>query len=124
MSLDGQQILVVDDEEAVRRIAARMLTQLGYTATEAADGTVALATLRQHAGQHALVLLDLTVPGIDELLAGIEQDDIHVPIVVYSGYDTQALGQRFADRPVAGYLQKPFRLESLRNAVLAALASA
>jgi CheY-like chemotaxis protein len=125
MSPDARQVLVVDDEAAVRRLAARMLTQLGFTAVEAADGTEALAILRRDAGQIALVILDLTIPGmqVDELLTEIERDDIRVPVVICSGHDAQAQRQRFAGHRVAGYLQKPYRLDNLRTAVLAALSA-
>jgi CheY-like chemotaxis protein len=91
-------VLVVDDEAAVRRLAGRMLSPLGYTAVEAADGAQALATLGQSPERFALILLDLTIPGLDveEFLARIERDGLRIPVVISSGYGALDVGARFA----------------------------
>ena len=55
----GYTVLVVDDEEAVRRLACRMLTWTGYQALEARHGREALATIEEHNGPVHLVLTDI-----------------------------------------------------------------
>jgi CheY-like chemotaxis protein len=120
---EDAQILIVDDEPAVRRLAGRMLGQLGFTAVEAADGAQAVEALWRQPERFALVLLDLTIPGLDveEFLAKIERDGLPVPVVICSGYGAQDVEARFSGRAVAGFLQKPFGLENLRTALRDAL---
>src|SRR5688500_19994817 len=60
----GYTVLVVDDEEAVRHLASRMLTFTGYQALEASHGREAIATMEQHAGAIHLVLTDIKMPGM------------------------------------------------------------
>jgi PleD family two-component response regulator len=71
----GYTVLVVDDEEAVRRLARRMLTWTGYQALEASHGREAIATIEQHAGAIHLVLTDIKMPGMNgrELGRHVEQ---------------------------------------------------
>jgi CheY-like chemotaxis protein len=116
-------VLVVDDEPSVRRLTTRMLARLGFSTVEAADGTQTVELLRDRADELALVLLDLTVPGLDaeELLTQLERDGSQVPVVICSGYSAQELSARFAGRRVAGFLHKPFGLDGLQAAVLDAL---
>ena len=59
----GYTVLVVDDEEAVRTLACRMLTWAGYQALQAGHGREAIATIEQHAGAIHLVLTDIKMPG-------------------------------------------------------------
>ncbi len=58
-------ILLVDDEESVRRVAERMLTRVGFTVVCAEDGEEALRVLEQHKSRITCVLLDLTMPKMD-----------------------------------------------------------
>ena len=60
----GYTVLVVDDEEPVRRLACRMLTWTGYQALEATHGREAIATMEQHAGGIHLVLTDIKMLGM------------------------------------------------------------
>jgi len=113
-------VLVVDDEALVRRLATRLLARLGFGTVEAADGAETVEILRRRHEELALVLLDLTVPGLDveELLAIAEEAGSAVPVVICTGSDTKELGRRrFAGRRVAGYLQKPYGLAGLRAAL-------
>ena len=61
----GYTVLVVDDEEAVRRLAVRMLTWTGYQAIEARHGREALAAIEEHNGPVHLVLTDMKMPGMN-----------------------------------------------------------
>src|SRR3954451_20850448 len=71
----GYTVLVVDDEEAVRRLACRMLTWSGYQALEARHGREALATIEGHGGPIHLVLTDIKMPGMSgrDLGRAVEQ---------------------------------------------------
>src|SRR3954468_17590342 len=61
---EGYTILVVDDEEAVRHLACRMLTWSGYQALEARHAREALTTIEGHAGPIHLILTDIKMPGM------------------------------------------------------------
>jgi PAS domain S-box-containing protein len=116
------RVLVVDDEPAVRRVAARMLRRLGYEPEEAEDGAVALARVRAQAGCYALVLLDLDMPGMDgraclRALRGVEPE---LPVVISTGLPAAELAEVLAGEEV-GLLPKPYELLRLSETVAAAI---
>jgi len=112
-------VLVVDDERAIRRVAARMLERMGYQVIEAADGEEGVAVYRQYRDQIAAVLLDMSMPNMDgrqcfhELLR-INPD---VKVILSSGYNEQEATQGFAARELAGFVQKPYTLKALRGKI-------
>ena len=110
-------VLVVDDEEAVRSTAAQMIAYFGYEVTQAASGQQALDLARQRQNPFDLVLLDLTMPGMDGFatFAALRQLRPDQRIVVFSGYSAQDARQRFAGQNLNGFLQKPFSTETLRE---------
>jgi len=123
MPVSGGMVLLVDDEQAVRDVASRMLEQAGFRVVSAADGTEAVAVFGDRAGEIGCVLLDLTMPrmGGEEAfreLKGIRPD---VRVVVSSGYSEQEVARRFAGEDVAGFVQKPYLYETLVTRVAAAL---
>jgi DNA-binding response OmpR family regulator len=108
-------VLLVEDEEPLRRYAARLLTELGFTVVGAADGAQALDVFRERGAELSLVLLDLTLPGLsgEAVLSEIQQAG--VPVVLSSGADSLEVRRRFAGRGVAGFLAKPYGLDQLRT---------
>jgi PAS domain S-box-containing protein len=107
-------VLIVDDEEAVRSIAATVLTMHGATALQAASGEAALDLLR---GPQAIsvVLLDMTMPGIsgEETLRRMRMINAGQPVILMSGYSETDTMQRCADLGVVRFIQKPFEIEAL-----------
>jgi PAS domain S-box-containing protein len=106
----GQTVLVIDDEDLVRDVVARMIEDLGYAAVTATDGPAGLAII-DSLPVHA-VLVDLTMPrmgGVDVIKA-LRARRPELPIVLCSGYDRDGRAAR-AD----AYLPKPFRLEALEQ---------
>ena len=91
----GYTVLVVDDEEAVRRLACRMLTWTGYQALEARHGREALATIEEHAGPIHLVLTDIKMPGMNgrELGRHVEPRWPGKPILYMSGFASEVFGE-------------------------------
>jgi two-component system cell cycle sensor histidine kinase/response regulator CckA len=108
-------VLVVDDEEAVRSIAATVLEIHGAGTFIAASGDEALALLRTHGEKISLVLLDLTMPGIngEETLRRMRMLNARQPVILMSGYSEAETMQRSANLGVAGFIQKPFEVETL-----------
>jgi PAS domain S-box-containing protein len=114
-------ILLVEDEEGVRRTAARVLRVHGLTVEEARSGREALERLPSLAGRIDLVLSDIVMPGgVDGLALAreIARRWPELPVVLMTGYtrDTEQV-----DRPL---LHKPFTIDSLMEAVRSALSSA
>jgi PAS domain S-box-containing protein len=109
------RVLVVDDEEIVRTVTARVLTALGYTVITAADGREAVDTLRASREPVDAVLMDLTMPKLDGVAALEELRRLRsdLPVILMSGYNEQDAVARFAAAGLAGFLQKPFSAETL-----------
>jgi two-component system, cell cycle sensor histidine kinase and response regulator CckA len=120
--LGGYTVLVVDDEEAVRRLAVRMLTWTGYQAIEARHGREALAAIEQHAGPVHLVLTDIKMPGMNgrELGRHVEQRWPGKPILYMSGFASEVFQGGLLE-PGAPFLAKPFTQEDLALKVKALL---
>src|SRR4051812_6708378 len=79
-------VLLVEDEEPVRRYMLRALTQLGFSVLLAANGHEALAIFHEHRSELVLVMLDFSLPGLsgDQVLATI-QEGSSIPVVVCTG---------------------------------------
>ncbi|MEI6634746.1 MAG: response regulator, partial [Chlamydiota bacterium] len=108
-------VLVVDDEEMVRRLCTAMVTHAGYRALTAADGYAAAALFRDHADEIVCVILDLTMPGKDgvatfEALRKIKPD---VRVILSSGYNEREATRRFLGQGLAGFISKPFEMATL-----------
>jgi PAS domain S-box-containing protein len=112
-------ILVVDDEEIVRRVATSALEHAGYTVLKAGNGREALAVFEQQHGNIDLVLLDMTMPVMsgEETLGALRTRYPKVKVVLSTGYDEVEASQRFADKGLAGFLQKPYASRTLLERV-------
>ncbi|HEY8548363.1 MAG TPA: MASE1 domain-containing protein [Vicinamibacterales bacterium] len=115
--------LVVDDEPSVRHVATRMLSSMGLDVVTTASGEEALERLRERASEFTVALLDLTMPGMrgDETYRQMQELRPDLPIIIMSGYSHQEASAQFKDHRLAGFLQKPFRLERLRELVREAI---
>lgn len=119
----GTEILVVDDELVVRNMARAALLRQGHSVRTASSGQEAIDVIRTSGIPFSLVVLDFNMPGLNG-----EQtfDEIHslrpdLPVLICTGYSDSEIRLRFADRAVAGYLQKPFRADTLCREVSALL---
>jgi len=110
-------VLVADDEETVRKIAVRMLESFGFTVLTASNGREAVERYRAATDEVRAVLLDLTMPQLDGEATFRELQELSpgVRVVLMSGYNEQEAVQRFINQGLAGFLQKPFDMESLRQ---------
>jgi CheY-like chemotaxis protein len=117
-------ILVVDDSEPVGVIVSRAAARLGFTADLAFDGPQAISLFTANPGLYALAFVDLKLPG------GMNGADVirelrlirpGIPAVMTSGYCIEEAAESMAGLQSVGYLQKPFRLESLASALNVAL---
>jgi PAS domain S-box-containing protein len=116
-------VLVVDDDETVRAVAQHMLERSGFTVLTARDGSEGVATFAANRDRTSLVLLDLTMPtlGGEEAFRAMRQMRADVRVILMSGYSSQELAARFGSEGLAGFIQKPFRVEELEACLTSAL---
>ncbi|MEY2460879.1 MAG: hypothetical protein QOG30_2709, partial [Acidimicrobiaceae bacterium] len=127
LSAEHESVLVVDDDEALRRLVVETLGRDGSELREAASGTEALAMIA--ARQPDVVVLDLKMPGLDgfgvldRLLERPETRDL--PVVVLTGRDLSPSERRFLSQRSAAILEKSkYSSDKLRRAVHNAPATA
>lgn len=123
-SLDGTEtVLVVEDEEMVRKAVCRLLRESGYTVLEAARAEDARRIARNHPGVIDLVLTDIVMPdgsGLD-LAAEIGREHPEAQVVYMSGYTGHAMVSRVRAGEGARFVQKPFSGEELLGELRQAL---
>jgi PAS domain S-box-containing protein len=118
-------ILVVDDEELVRKLACMTLRSQGYKVLEAKNGKDALDVLAGATPLPSIVLLDLTMPvmGGEELVTILNRDYPGLRIIVTSGYPEEEARRGFRPDAVAAFLQKPYTVTALVDNVVKTLES-
>jgi len=116
-------VLVVDDEDAVRQVATKMLSNLGYTVHAVRGGKQAVEYYREHHNEIALVIIDLIMPEMDgrETFRALKEVDPEVKAILCSGYDRNERVQVVIDEGVLGFVQKPHRRQELSEAIARAL---
>jgi PAS domain S-box-containing protein len=121
---EGLTILLVDDDPGVLEVTSKILEHAGFRVLTAADGLQGLETFRQHGDEVALVLLDMTMPGMDgeEAFREMRRLRPEVQIILSSGYSELDATSRFAGKGLAGFIQKPYRSAKLLDRIYAALA--
>ena len=108
-------ILVVDDDEAVRSVAKRVLERAGFQVLTAVDGVEGVEVFGAHKEKIRAVLLDVTMPrmGGEETFRRLRQMAPEVRVLLSSGYSEQEATSVFAGKGLAGFLEKPFTTASL-----------
>ena len=111
-------VLLVDDEETVRGIGVEMLKELGFAAVTANDGREALEIFRSNP-EITFVIMDLTMPHMDgeQCFRELRLLNPNVKVIMSSGYNEQEVTQRFVGKGLAGFVQKPYKLSVLKEAI-------
>jgi two-component system cell cycle sensor histidine kinase/response regulator CckA len=119
----GETILVVEDNAAVREALVSSLEQLNYRTLEATDGQEALTMWEQRGGEIALVLSDMSMPGMGgiALLRALRERGLSVPVIVTTGHSLKAEMEQLLTQGMVDWLPKPFRPEQLARVVAQAL---
>jgi two-component system, cell cycle sensor histidine kinase and response regulator CckA len=117
-------VLVVDDEEMVRRLAARMLVTLGFRVLVAGSGQEAVRLLRRGAHRIDGVVTDVAMPGIGgrELGETIAQCWPQIRVLYMSGFAAGRMVTEGSLDPTVPFIQKPFTSEQLGRKVRELLA--
>ncbi len=110
-----ETVLLVEDEEGVRALAARILERHGYTVIEARNGRDALSVASQHQGAIHLLLTDVVMPvmGGKQLADALVARDASLRVLFVSGYTDGDISSRGELDPSTAFLQKPFTARGL-----------
>jgi two-component system, cell cycle sensor histidine kinase and response regulator CckA len=116
---NGELILIVDDEENIRNVAAATLESFGYSVLTAVDGTDALAVYSQRGGDVAAVLTDMAMPYMDgaALIRALRKMDPKAKVIAMSGLFTEAQAKELSGMDVDTLIAKPYSAETLLNAL-------
>jgi two-component system cell cycle sensor histidine kinase/response regulator CckA len=110
-------VLIADDERDIGILLARIMRPLGLTPIVVMNGADAIAAARHHAHELAAAFLDIQMPdmtGVDAAIA-IQKLLPQLPIVLMSGGVPAHLASNIAQLRLAGFLQKPFRIDDVRT---------
>jgi len=120
------RVLVADDEPLVLEFATAAMKAMGFEVVTARDGVEAVASFTAEPEAFKLALMDLTMPRMDGLEAFQELRRLRptLPVILSSGYDTDAAAQKLVELGQVRFLPKPYPIRELRKAVLEAMADA
>jgi PAS domain S-box-containing protein len=120
---DGERVLVVDDEQAIRTIVRQALEAEGYEVSVASSGDDAWRHIQSTAAPPALVLSDVTMAGISgiELVERLIDAGISIPVILMSGLEDRGSVDSIITQRVHGFLVKPLSSATLLLAVHDAL---
>ncbi|KAA3663591.1 MAG: response regulator [Chloroflexi bacterium] len=115
----GTHVLVIDDEKIVCEAVTDILDLEGIPVLQATDGQTGIDMYQQHQSDIGLVLLDLSMPGMDgyETWRGLRQVNPYVRVILSSGYDEKEVLHRFDEDSLLGFLKKPYKLNTLIDMV-------
>jgi CheY-like chemotaxis protein len=115
------KVLVMDDDEVVREVAAGMIASIGYAVSTAESGEQAVTLFREARDEGSpfdIVILDLTVKrgmGGEETIRRLREIDPDIKAVVSSGYSDAAVVADYRAHGFSACLNKPYRLSGLRD---------
>jgi PAS domain S-box-containing protein len=121
----NETILVIDDEEIVRRAARSALEHYGYTVVVSESGKSSLEFLAKLDYAVDLVVLDMTMPGMsgEETLQHLRAIRPELPVILSSGYNEAEATRRLTGKGLAGFIQKPYSASHLAQQIRIALTS-
>ena len=115
----SETVLVIDDEDAVRTVTARLLERLGYRVLSANSGARGVALFEAEHARVDLVMLDMILPGESptEILDGLRSVTPDARVLLCSGYSLDGQAEGMLELGCQGFLQKPFQMAALADAV-------
>ncbi len=123
-SVGMRTLLIIDDEEYLQEALADFLSMVDVITLSALDGATGLELFQAHQAQIDLVLLDLTMPGLDglEIWQRLRQISAIVPVILSSGYAKYDIQAHLGQDPHSYFLAKPYLPIELLNMMEKALA--
>ena len=116
----AKKILVIDDEEAVLDLCSQLMELNGWDVISAVGGKAGLDRIEEHIDEIACILVDVVMPemGANELLNALEDRQINIPVVLMSGFSQTRLEFFLERQNVSSIVQKPFRANEIKRAIL------
>ncbi len=111
-------VLLEDDEEEIRTVGTERLQELGFTVITASEGHEAIEKFKS-TPDISFVILDLTMPrmGGEECFCELIRLNPDVKVVIASGFSEQEVALKFADKGISAFIQKPYQISALREAM-------
>ena len=118
-TFSARYVLVIDDQETVCEAVADILGLENIPVLTALSGQAGIDIYRERQTDIGLVLLDLSMPGMNghETYQALRQINAQVTVIFSSGYDQEAVLQRFDNTGLVGFLKKPYNLGVLITTV-------
>jgi CheY-like chemotaxis protein len=115
----NETVLIVEDEEGVRRLVTSILRRYGYRVLEARNGREALSVAKQHDGPIDLLLSDIVMPGISgtEVWSQLRAVRKHLKVLFVSGYAGGSIPDLAFVESMGRFLRKPFTPDELAATV-------
>jgi signal transduction histidine kinase/ActR/RegA family two-component response regulator len=112
-------ILMVDDEEMVLDVGARVLKKLGYTVLESNNGRNAVELYKKLQDKINLVVLDIVMPNMGgaEVYDRLKEINPDVKVLLSSGYSIDDQARKIMERGCDGFIQKPFSLKAMSDKI-------
>lgn len=112
-------MLLVDDEEHILDIGQEMLKAMGYNVLTASNGNDAVDIYMENQDTIALVLLDMVMPamGGSEAFNRLKEINDKVKVILLSGYSIEGKATEIMERGCNGFIQKPFKMETLQEMI-------
>lgn len=116
-------ILIIDDEEVIRKACRQTLEKEGFEVDEAPNGIIGLAKL--HDKRYDLVLIDLKMSQISgmDVLGAVKKYDPNIICIVITGYGTNAVVREAKAKGAFDILIKPFAAQELREMIQRAISA-
>ncbi|MEZ4674322.1 MAG: ATP-binding protein [Caldilineaceae bacterium] len=123
-SFKGTRVLIIDDERDVRQVTSEILEMSDIETLQAANGRIGLNLFQQYMDEIDLVLLDLSMPEMsgEEVAQALGHLKPDVNIILLSGYDEHEVSRRLGITHQISFLQKPYTMDGLLNAIQQQLA--
>jgi CheY-like chemotaxis protein len=112
-------VLVVEDEDSLRRAVAKLLRKAGFQVLEASNGSAAIELLREKGTNISVLLLDLTIPGCssNEVVAEAVKARHNIKIVLTSAYGRGMVTSAGSEAQTYAFIRKPFQLKDLMKVI-------
>jgi len=116
---NGEQVLVVDDEDYFVSVIGGFLESMNYTPTVFNDGLEALKELRKNPSKYQLVITDLSMPGMTgiELVSQINRFGLEVPTILCTGFSEEVSERNTESFGIRKFLLKPVSRSDLKEAL-------
>ncbi len=115
MQNEARRVLIVDDNPNMSNLLSDMLEVFDFSSQRAADGEEALSLLNRE--DFSLLITDLRMPRMTglELLKAVKDKYPKLPVVVITGYSTEATERELVSAKADGFLNKPFRMNDIES---------